>query len=813
MEHDLRANDIICLMNLCENDRHSPRLWGGWVPAALALALGIHGAAAETDPTNAKGAEFFEARVRPLLSEQCLGCHTGGKAMGKLDLSTREGLLRGGSRGPAVVPGEPGQSQLLAMVRYEHTLKMPPSGKLSDARIRDLELWIRGGAQWGIERKTSEFDLSSAEAIRRQARRHWAFRPVQPAKPPAVTNHSWPKSDLDRFLLARLESKGLRPNAYADRRTLIRRAAFDLTGLPPSPEEVRAFIDDKRPGAWERVIERLLASPRYGERWGRHWLDVARYADSNGQDWNEVFPNAWRYRDYVIRAFNEDVPYDRFILEQLAGDQLPASTEEERHRNLVATGFLVMGPKLLAQQDRARLVMDVVDEQIDVTTKAFLGVTASCARCHDHKFDPFPTRDYYALAGIFKSTRTLNGTLPRNDRVMYWNEMPLAPQQHVEARRAHETALKQMQDRLKTVKDEAEKQRIAADVKALEAAAPPPVPMAMAASDGPVGDVPVHLRGSTTSLGDVVPRGFLTALTDPGSRPEKLLPDRSGRLELARWIASPANPLTARVMANRIWLHHFGEGLVPTPDNFGRLGEQPSHPELLDYLAARFAREGWSIKRMHRLMMQSAAYQMSSHHAAPSAAKDPSNRLYWRANRRRLEAEAIRDAMLAAAGALSPEVGGTMIARPSGFPVREFPVSYAGNRRSVYQPSLRVVTNEFMKAFDQADPSIVMGRRNVTTVAPQALLMLNSALVLEQSERFAKGLLDLPLPGDEQRAEAAFERALGRTPDSSETGRALAFIRAFESALPAGDTGKNRLEAWRAFCHSLFASSEFRYVD
>jgi hypothetical protein len=786
------------------------------LPAASAVVAVLPAFAQAEAPKPAavdtKAAEFFEARIRPLLVEQCLGCHSGSKLMGKLDLSSRDGVLKGGTRGASVVPGSPEKSALLAMVRYEHEVKMPPSGRLSDARIRDLDLWIRGGAQWGFERKTADFDLSSAEAVRKQAQQHWAYRPVVARPVPAVKNRVWARNDVDRFLLAALEKQGLRPNPYADRRTLIRRVTFDLTGLPPTPEETRAFLADTQPGAWERVIERLLASPRYGERWGRHWLDVARYADSNGQDWNEVFPNAWRYRDYVIQSFNEDKPYDRFILEQLAGDQLPAAGEAERHRNLIATGFLVMGPKLLAQQDRARLVMDVVDEQIDVTSKAFLGVTTSCARCHDHKFDPFPTRDYYALAGIFKSTRTLNGTLPRNDRVMYWNEIPLAPEAHVKARQAHEAELKKMADRLKKAKDAGEKERLTADMKALEQAAPPPVPMAMAAADGPVADVPVHLRGSTTNLGDVAPRGFLTALEAPGTRPEKLAADRSGRLELARWIASPRNPLTARVMVNRIWLHHFGEGLVPTPDNFGRLGEKPSHPELLDYLAARFVQGGWSVKAMHRLLLTTAAYQMAGADQAAGLAKDPANRLLWRANRRRLESEAIRDAMLFTAGELNLQTGGTMIDKASGFPVREFPVQYTGSRRSVYQPVLRVVTNDFQKAFDQADPSIVMGKRNVTTVATQGLLMLNSQLAIGQSEKFAQRLLALP-GGDDERVEAAYERAFGRIPTSAERDRALAFIRDFEAALPAAEADKNRQEAWRAFCHTLFASSEFRYVE
>jgi hypothetical protein len=642
--------------------------------------------------------------------------------------------------------------------------------------------------------------------------KHWSFQPVRSYPAPPVKTKGWVRSPIDAFILVKLEANRLRPNPPADRRTLIRRATFDLTGLPPKPEEVEAFVADRAPDAYEKLIDRLLASPAYGERWGRHWLDVVRYADSNGLDWNEVFPNAWRYRDYVIRSFNQDKPFDQFILEQLAGDLLPAASESESYEHLVATGMLVMGPKLLAQQDRIKLGMDVVDEQIDVTCKAFMGLTVSCARCHDHKFDPIPTRDYYALAGIFKSTVALKGTLPRNDRVMYWNERPLAPADQVQASEAYAAKVKTMEAAVKACKDPAEKTRLTAELAGFQKNAPPAPAMTMAVSEGRIADCPVHLRGSYANLGPEVPRGFVTAL---GGQKEVTDRKQSGRRELADWIASPRNPLTARVLANRLWLHHFGEGLVRTPDDFGARGERPTHPELLDYLAREVVRNGWRLKALHREIMLSAAYRMSSDPNPAAYAKDPDNRLVWRMNRVRLEAEAIRDAMLDASGSLDATVGGSLMSKTSGFPVKEFPVDFESRRRSVYLPSLRVVTYDLLKVFDFAEPSIVIGKRNRTTVATQALVMLNSPFVTGRSRDFAQSLLALPDADDRRRVEAAYLRALGRTPSTGEVDRAVKFLDDYQQALQPKepDAEKRRGQAWASFCQTLFASTEFRYLD
>ena len=786
---------------------------GLWIAAASAACAGLTAIAAAAPPPapvaavarpDAKGAEFFEARVRPLLAAKCVACHTGASAKGKLDLRTREALLKGGEQGPSVVPGNPDKSLLVQAVRYQGKLRMPLGAKLSDAEVETFTEWVRMGAPWGL----------SGSRTAAASEPPWAFQPVREPRVPAVANRQWAKNDLDRFVLAGLEQAGLKPSRYADRRTLLRRATFDLTGLPPTPEDVDTFLNDHSPDAWENVIDRLLASPAYGERWGRHWLDVVRYSDSNGLDWNEVFPNAWRYRDYVIKSFNADKPFDQFIKEQLAGDQLPAQSEEERNEHLIATGVLVMGPKLLAQQDREQLALDVADEQVDLTSKAFLGLTVSCARCHDHKFDPISTKDYYALAGIFKSTVTLSGTLPRNNRVMYWMERPLAPEPMVTARKAHDAAVKKLQDQLKKAKDDAEKTQLTAEINALEAKAPPAVPMAMAVQDGKIEDLRVHVRGSYKNLGDAAPRGFLTTVA--GKR-EPIPAARSGRLELADWITSPENPLTARVLANRVWLHHFGRGIVATPDNFGRLGEKPTHPELLDYLSRRLVEGGWSLKKLHRQIMLSATYQMSSDPSPVAAAKDPENRLLWRMNRSRLEAEAIRDAILQANGELDrKDTGGTLVSRTSGLAGKEFAVDYnSSSRRSVYLPVVRGVIYDMFLVFDFADPHVVNGRRDTTTVAPQALYMMNSPYVQEQAGKFAELLLNLPNADDARRIEVAYQRALNRTASTDERTRAQAFLDDYEKALvpTQKDPGKRRAEAWRSFCQALYASSEFRYVD
>ncbi|HUR56057.1 MAG TPA: PSD1 and planctomycete cytochrome C domain-containing protein, partial [Gemmataceae bacterium] len=532
--------------------------------------------------------EFFEKKVRPVLVEHCQSCHgePGKKVKGGLKLTSRAGLLAGGETGPAVVPGDVAKSLLAQVVKYDGDLKMPPKGKLKPQEIADLTQWVKDGAAWPDAGAGAAVAKTGGPLFTDEQRAFWAFQPV---KEPAVpsSKHAHP---IDAFLDAKRAAAGLRPAPPADRRTLIRRVTYDLTGLPPTPAEVDAFLADRSANAFEKVIDRLLASPAYGERWARHWLDVARYADSNGLDENTSFGNAWRYRDYVIKSLNDDKPYDQFVKEQLAGDLLPPSPD-----SLTATGFLVLGPKVLAEPDKQKMVMDIVDEQIDVVSKAMLGLTISCARCHDHKFDPIPTRDYYALAGIFKSTKTM-ATLAT---VAKAHERTLASPEDEAKLRAHEAKVAALDTVAKKSKNQATPFAgvggfagtqaatitLNKSVAALKAAAPP-VPMVLAVQDeANPADVKVHVRGNHLTLGEVAPRVFPRVIAGEKQSP---VSSGSGRLPFAEWVASRENPLTARVMVNRVWMHHFGEGIVRSPDNFGKLGERPTHPELLDWLATEF---------------------------------------------------------------------------------------------------------------------------------------------------------------------------------------------------------------------------------
>jgi hypothetical protein len=612
----------------------------------------------------------------------------------------------------------------------------------------------------------------------------WAFQPVRAPRTPAVKAVAWPTSPIDAFILAKLEAHGLSPAPPADRRTLIRRATFDLTGLPPTPAEIDAFLADTAPDAFDKVVDRLLASPHHGERWGRHWLDAARYADTTANDANAVMRYAWRYRDYVVAAFNKDKPYDQFLVEQLAGDLLPAADRDTTVERVIATGFLMVGPKALAETDKEQTLLDIADEQLDVTTRAFLGLTVACARCHDHKFDPIPTLDYYSLAGIFRSTEVLRD---RERNASMWQEWTPAP-------------------------------------------VPDATPfLVMAPREGKPADLRVHRRGSRGDLGPVAPRRFLQILAGEG---HALPPTtQSGRLELARWIASRDNPLTARVMVNRIWQHHFGTGLVSTSDNFGSRGDRPSHPELLDWLAARFVADGWSVKAMHRLILLSATYRQSSNPKSEirnPKLVDPDDRLLWRMPRRRLEAEALRDAMLAVAGRLDRTVGGDetidvvyqkgeVIDAKRGFVVNTVngghPV-YAVPRRSIYLPVIRNALPDVLSLFDAADPNAVAAVRNDSTVPPQALFMLNNPFVREQALHFAKSL---PADATDEagRLRSAYERALGRPPSADELADATVFLGEYAGKLKAKGRPETeaRLAAWQSYCQMLFCTNEFLYVE
>jgi hypothetical protein len=748
------------------------------------------------------GVEFFEKKIRPVLVEHCYSCHseTANKTRGGLALDSRAGLERGGDSGPALVRGKPGDSLLIKAVRYTHPdLRMPPKGKLPHEVVADLEKWVALGAPDPRTGKVAVKGGPDSWA----ARRSWAFRPRRRHLLPAVKDRAWASSAVDRFILARLEALGLRPAPPADRRTLIRRLSFDLIGLPPTPEEIDAFLEDRSPEAYAKVVDRLLASPHYGERWARHWLDIARYADSSGGGRSLLFKDAWRYRDYVIRAFNTDKPYDRFLVEQVAGDLLPGGTTQQRQEWLIATAYLLLGATNYERQDKPVLEMDMIDEQLDTLGKTFLGMTFGCARCHDHKFDAITQKDYYALAGVLKSTKTLV-----HANVSRWMERPLPlPAERELVFQKHENAARRLKERIRQVRMLApasnEVPALEAELKRLLAAAPAR-PMAMAVAEGDkIEDCHLCIRGNFHNPGPTVPRGFPQALTPPGAA-LAIAAHESGRRQLAAWLASPDNPLTARVMVNRVWHHLFGAGLVRTVDNFGNTGEKPSHPELLDHLAARFTEDGWSVKKLIRMLVLSRTYQMSSQDgSAEGRQQDPENRLLWRMNRRRLDAESIRDALLAVAGTLDRRAGGPSLGPGT---VVERAYRFEDTRRSVYTPVLRNRLLELFEVFDFADPNVCMGRRNVSTVATQALYLMNSPFVLEQARHAAGRVLTLAGLDEAGRVDRAYRLALGRLPSERERRLALAFLQ------PAQGQAEQRA-AWEQLCQTLFACIDFRYVE
>ncbi len=1082
---------------------------------------------------------FFERKVRPLLVQQCGDCHGVDEPEGGVTLTSISGIAEGGSRGVLLVPGKLKQSRLIQAVRYTTKLKMPPEKKLSQQEISILEEWVRTGAKMpgdAVPTRSGEFQFTDED------RRWWSFQPIRNFVPPDVNSEHRVRTPVDRFVLRKLEQNGLTLSPDADRRTFIRRVSFDLIGLPPTPEEVESFVADQRPDAFERLVDRLLASSHYGERWGRHWLDLARYADTNGGGFDYVYPNAWRYRDYVVDAFNADKQYDTFLVEQLAGDLLTPSDDGITHtQRLAATGLLMLAPKGLGMQDKEQMILDVVDDQIDVLGRSLIGLTLSCARCHDHKFDPIPTEDYYALAGIFRSTTSLTNT---DKNPSYWPERPLELPAVTTARKKYQSRqaankkaitaakkkanaavmaearkrqadyiaaaariratierqtaiahwafdaadgsevnssigpngelanagspagprptriegrtggalqfdgqkdivavkpkgidfgaatdftvslwlrarrgyspqtadsvlaanypsamwfialrpgsyngiylrhydgkrtvdIKPSKNQLSLLTDNAwhhvvfasdrngkgtvyvdgkvvgevpiasvsqaaqfhsckkfsigavtnqfrgelddvaiwnrllsvaEIQRLftqSQDVATIEAArktdsenrpadtfsyedaaaqgltpsilrrfvdltanadgdalqklikgakttpyvvgsdaeafysesvkqqltkldtearaieqtrVPDPV-MAMIAADAKQAiDLRVHIAGDPKNLGDVAPRGFPKIVGQGAGLPANATATdntQSGRLELARWLTSPDHPLTARVFVNHIWKWHFGEGLVRTPDNFGRLGERPSHPELLDWLALRFIQNGWSPKDLHRQIVLSTTYRQSSRMRAVDAnsldphAFDSANRWLWRMNRRRLEGEALRDAMLAASGQLDRRIGGAV----NKWKAKMFSVDDANNevanyntrRRSIYLPVVRgAALHEMLQLFDFGDPNSITARRGVTTVAPQALFLMNNPFVIGQAKGLANRLAsrqDLDVAG---RIQLGYQFTLSRSPTSAELERAANFL------------DRGRPEDWQAFCQMLLCLNEFAHAE
>ncbi len=957
--------------------------------------------------------EFFESRIRPLLAEKCQSCHGPEQSMGGLDFSPAGGLVRKPSPDHAAEPivsrSDPDNSPLLRAVRYQGKIKMPPTGKLAGREIADLARWVKMGAPWPKQRPLA----ARSQPLRRsefteEERGFWAFQPVQAYPPPEVRDTKWVRTAVDNFVLARLEAAGVKPAPPVGRLTLLRRVSYDLTGLPPSERDIEDFLRDESPGAYPKVVERLLASPHYGERWGRHWLDVARYADSTGVDEDTKYPYAWKYRDYVIEAFNEDLPYDRFVQEQIAGDLLPAAQPGELNaRGIIATGFLALGPKLIAEQDKKKMLYDIIDEQIEVVGKALLGLTLQCARCHDHKFDPIRTRDYYSLASIFASTRQLDdpkafvaklyfaplvpaevadryfdhqkkiaakkqevdnivaeqseravmrrlpklsgyliaarrissvagansehgaksagaGTAagaepefniqsvaaefglesdilekwvaylkptkevrPHLDRLLTAGETSLPDVARQYQKEFQQSAAKKFgglaewreklrlalakgekvperprffagenrfftetsggkgpfgigkKDRQKEFSSEALSQltRLEEELEQFRKSLPPQPPMADAvAEDKPV-EQHVFITGNVRQLGEAVPKAFPAILTPEGTPPK--IVSGSGRLELAQWLASPRNPLTARVMVNRVWKWHFGEGIVRTPNNFGKVGERPTHPKLLDYLASEFIRKGWSVKEMHRLIVLSSSYRMSAETTQAKYDSDPDNRLWSRFQRRRMDIEEIRDSLLVLEGRLDDGMGGTLqlgiglgMTTTNQLPPLDVSKIY---RRTVYLPLRRANIPKLLTLFDFGDGVTSNGARARTNVAPQALFMMNGEFVSRVAEALARRLLAVRRVPEEERVRRAWRIVLATQPDRDEMAEALDYIRDFQrsaagkdlvpvessrqgerhlsSDQPAYYYGESVLRAWRSYCKVLIASNDFIYIQ
>jgi cytochrome c553 len=817
------------------------RLQGKPAPSSWKLNLGISlvlgcwslsVTAADLTPAQT---QLFESKIRPVLATKCYRCHSqqAEKVKAGLFLDTRDGVLKGGESGPAIVPGEPEKSLLIKAVRYtDPDLQMPPKGqKLSDDQIADLVAWVKLGAPDPRLTSAGQKDWKDS------GKSHWSWQPLKKPAVPEVKDAAWPKTPVDNFILAKLEEKDLKPNPPADKRTLIRRASFDLIGLPPTPEEVEDFLKDESPDAFPKVVDRLLALPQYGERWGRHWLDVARYSDTKGQvrrnREDQYYPFAWTYRDYVIRSFNDDKPYNVFIIEQLAADKLPATRNNPS--NLCALGFLTLGDRFMGMQN------DIINDRIDVVTKGFVGMTVSCARCHDHKFDPIPQKDYYSLHGIFASCTepSVEPVITKvNSGPEYadYYEKRMALEREKENLEAQQKALRGKRDPQAVRQLQRAMRENREAISKLEMTHPAAPPRAMVLEDIlKPHDSPLFIRGEAENKGAIVPRRFLEILSGP-TRPT--FTNGSGRLDLAHAIVSRSNPTTPRVMINRIWLHHFGEGFVPTPDDLGTMSEPPSHPELIDYLASRFVEEGWSIKKMHRLIMLSSVYQQSSDSNPRYAQIDPNNRLLWRANIRRLEFEALRDSFLAIGGDLDK----TMYGKPVDLTKEPY-----STRRTIYGFIDRQDVADVLVNFDFANPDLPTGRRHETTVPQQALFLMNSPLVVEQAKKLVT-LADFnKCQDDESKIAFLYERVYQRTPQPEEVKLGLDFLsekpepekvasaddavkmasndeqrkRQKEKQLARqkmgkrGDNFKKRepLKAWEEYTHALLQANEASFVN
>ncbi|MDA7610313.1 PSD1 and planctomycete cytochrome C domain-containing protein [Verrucomicrobia bacterium] len=784
-----------------------------WILAASMLAAHFGLIHAGEDESVA----YFEKHVRPLLVEHCYECHSESeKIKGGLRLDSRQGWITGGDSGKAIEPGAPEKSLLLEAIAYNNPdLEMPPRGKLPTSKIAQIEHWIRMGA---ADPRDGDVSESADEAIDLdKGRQFWSFRPISLPPAPKNTDKDWAFNLIDRFVMAELEKNSMAPTRDASKAELLRRVSFDLTGLPPSPDQIRSFQKDASEQHYQSIIDQMLASQSFGEKWARHWLDLARYADSTGGGRSSVLSNAWRYRNYVIDAYNQDKPFDLFISEQISGDLMPWSSQEQRNNQLVATAYLAIGPKNLDLQDKELLRMNTVDEQIDTMGRSLLGMTISCARCHDHKFDPIPTEDYYALAGIFRSTRTLI-----RDNVSKLVEQELeVPFDRKQNYQEYSNKVKQLGNSiniLKKIKDASKDQK--AELKALEQqlakvkdTAPAPLPKAITVGvEKDAGDYAVCVRGNVHQLGAKVPRGFLTVALDKNASSPAIPEGETGRLELAQWLTSSDNPLTPRVYVNRVWHHLFGRGIVRSVDNFGTTGDAPTHPELLDYLSYQFVQNNWSTKRLVRELVLSRTYRLSSSGTGANQSRDPDNALRSRMIPRTLPAEAIRDSILIASGQLQGGRITSMLpgAASSDSALRNAKLDYESivspRVRSVYIPIFREEgRNALLDNFDFANPSFTVGRRTPGVRPTQSLYLMNNAWIMDQAEFAAAKLLSKKDYSDGERLLHAYMATLSREPSQAEKLIAMDFLTKAEGQ-------HQQRKAWEGIYHALFSCVDFRYI-
>jgi mono/diheme cytochrome c family protein len=797
---------------------------------------------------------FFETQVKPVLQANCYACHgAGDKLSGGLQLNNRSTLLKGGVSGAAVVLGKPEVSLLVKAINYQGQ-QMPPSGKMSADKIEILTKWVKMGLPWtpGAEAVSKVTGGIIPPQVNAETMKFWAFQPVKRSPVPAVKNTAWVRSPIDAFILAKLESKGLKPAPSAGRTVLIRRAYYDLTGLPPTPADVQAFLADKAPDAWEKVVDRLLASPHYGERWGRHWLDLVRYAETNSFERDNPKPFVWRYRDYVIRAFNADKPYDQFIREQLAGDELPVVTPE----TMIATGYYRLGQWDDEPADPEQARYDELDDIVATTGQTFLGLTVNCARCHDHKLDPIPQKDYYSLVSFFQGTTRYGNPVPENslrpiapdaDRIRFAAEdrvyrlkiealqaqidaivKPILPDFTPVEKEEFRTEVRRpalLKKRVPTKLRQAQFDTylvLAKQREEMVKSPPPALEQALVVTETGRETPPTHilLRGNPHVPGDEVQPAFLQILAPP--QPIITAPasgTSSGRrLALANWIASKENKMTARVMVNRIWQYNFGRGIVRSSSNFGRLGDRPTHPELLDWLASEFVDQGWSLKKMHKMLLMSNTWKMSSQADPKALAQDPENNLFWRFDMRRLEAEEVRDSLLAVDGTLNPKMFGPSIyptmprevlagqSVPGANWFKSTPEEMA--RRSVYIHIKRSLALPILASFDAADTDATCPVRFATTQPTQALGMVNSTFTNEQARLFAE--LVQASAGADPSAQVNFTlwRVLQREPTVKEIARGVAFMHRAET-----DQHLTPPEALKYFCVVALNLNEFLYLD